>query len=214
MKFKAVLFDMDGVLIKSMPFHIRSWQKALHLADIPATKEELALLEGAPFKRTITLLSKKYKIPLTSHQHEAIYAMKKQLLAKEFVLFPYRGIFTLLRLLRSQGTRLALVTGSNKEFVHDIISHKFGGFFEVIVTGSDMKRGKPFPDPYVAALEQLNVAARSCLVIENAPLGIQSARAAKLRTYALATTLDASYLQEANRIFSNHKELLHYMRRG
>ena len=79
--------------------------------------------------------------------------------------------------------------------------------FEAIVTADDVRRFKPNPDPYLKALEKLKQEPEGCLVVENAPAGVQSAKAAGLTCYAVASTLPPPYLQASDRIFPSLKAL-------
>ena len=90
------------------------------------------------------------------------------------------------------------------------ISMPFTGveMLEAVVTGSDVKNGKPSPEPYLKALKLLRVKAKEAVAIENAPFGVRSAKAAGLRCLALETSLSKEYLKEADAIFPNIKNLL------
>ena len=79
--------------------------------------------------------------------------------------------------------------------------------FSVIVTGDDVKRGKPHPEPYLKALKKLKLKAKDVVVIENAPFGIDSARRARLMCLALSTSLPKTYLKDADFIFPSFKAL-------
>ncbi len=210
MRIKAIIFDMDGVLIESMKYHVISWRKALKTVKIFSTNKDLALLEGMSYLETINTLSKKYGISLTSKEKEEVYLTKKRILNEIYKLKVYPYILKLLNFLKNENLKLALVTGANKEFVSKIIEEKFNNFFEVIITGDDTQKSKPNPRPYLLALKKLNLNKDEAIVIENAPLGLESAKKANLKTFALTTTLNKSYLKKADKLFFNHKELFHF----
>lgn len=84
------------------------------------------------------------------------------------------------------------------------------GFAE-IVTSDDVSQHKPHPEPYLKASQALGVSAGDCLVVENAPAGIASARAAGAVCFALTTTLSPEHLGQANAIFAGLDELTHYL---
>ena len=79
--------------------------------------------------------------------------------------------------------------------------------FDVIISGDDTEKGKPNPEPYLAAMQKLNILPIESLVIENAPLGIQSAKTAGAYCIAITTTLGREYLKEADEVVKNHREL-------
>ena len=79
--------------------------------------------------------------------------------------------------------------------------------FQVVNDGEETKICKPSPEPYLKAVERLGVSKESCLVIENAPLGIRSAKSAGLRCIAVTSYLDQECLKEADLIIDNHREI-------
>ena len=80
--------------------------------------------------------------------------------------------------------------------------------FSAIITSDDVSFGKPNPEPYIKALNKLNLSSHQCIVIENAPLGIEAAKSAGITCFALETTLDRSYLTNADETFDSHLSLL------
>ena len=212
MLVNAIIFDMDGVLTDSMKYHIESWNYAFNQFDIFPSSEDFALLEGMSYKETIEFILKKYNTQLNQVEKDKIYSIKKDKLSEIFQFEIYPEIPPFINLLKKQNMKLALVSGANKEFVNRIINKYFKNYFEIIITGSDVKKGKPAPEPYLKAIEKLNCPIDKIIVIENAPLGIQSAKKAKLQTLALTTTLDKKYLKEADKIFPSHDELIDYVK--
>jgi beta-phosphoglucomutase len=108
------------------------------------------------------------------------------------------GIGPLLHDLRGRGYRLALVTGSARRVVDESLAPTgVTGLFEAVVTGDDVTHGKPDPEPYARAAAALDLPPGECLAVENARLGLRSARAAGMDCVALETTLDAEQLLDA-----------------
>ncbi|MBU4076564.1 MAG: HAD-IA family hydrolase, partial [Euryarchaeota archaeon] len=103
--------------------------------------------------------------------------------------------------------RLAVVSGSNRKTVHGLMNKFFPGAFRVIITGDDVKKSKPDPEPYLKAIERLCVLKKECIVIENAPLGIRSAKSAGLRCIAIPAYLGRESVKEADVIVDSHREL-------
>ena len=116
--------------------------------------------------------------------------------------------------MKNNGLKLAVVTGANKEFATKIVSNYFESYFDVLINGEDVKNSKPSPEPYLKALELLKLSSQEVLVIENAPLGIKSAKNANLEVLALQTTLEKSKLKEADLIFKNHEDLFQYVKQN
>jgi beta-phosphoglucomutase-like phosphatase (HAD superfamily) len=87
----------------------------------------------------------------------------------------------------------------------------YPGIFDVIVSGEDVKNGKPDPEPYEKAIAKLGLSKDECLVVENAPLGIESAKNAGVFCVGVPTYLDKTKLHEADIIVKNHAELIDYL---
>ena len=211
MIIKAVIFDMDGVLTNTMQFHIISWNYAFNQFDILPSDEDLALLEGMSYKETIETISKKYHKKLDIEDKDKIYSIKKEKLSEIVQYKTYPEVPELLNFLKKKNIKLALVSGANKEFVKSIVNKFFKDYFDIIITGNDVKKGKPNPEPYLKAIKELKFDSENIIVIENAPLGIQSAIDAGIKTFALTTTLNKRFLKNADKIFSSHVKLIKFI---
>ncbi len=212
MKIEAIIFDLDGVLIDSMKFNVASWNYAFNHFRIFPSKKDFLFLEGMSYKETIEYISEKYNKKILEHEKEKIYLLKKKKFSEIFKLKIYPDILNFLKYLQTKNIKLGLVSGANKEFVDKIVDKFFKDIFKVIISGNDIKKGKPDPEPYLAATKKLGCNAKNIFVIENAPLGIKNATGANLKTLAIATTLDKESLQCANKIFSSHQELIKYIK--
>jgi beta-phosphoglucomutase len=108
--------------------------------------------------------------------------------------------------------KLALVSGSHVDTIGKVVNKYFSNCFDVIITGSDLERGKPDPDPYLKAIEKLDILKNECMVIENAPMGITAARRAGIYCVAVATMLEPERLQHADLVLEDHAALIDYLR--
>jgi beta-phosphoglucomutase len=196
---QAIVLDMDGVVLDSMPDHLVTWQEALAPLGIELTAEQLYSLEGVPTEPTAERLIAQFLGRAASKEECARLAEEKR--ERFRVRFEPRlvtGMASLLHDLYGRGYRLALVTGSARSVVEEsLVPTGVADLFEVVVTGDEVGRGKPDPESYSTAARRLGVEAERCLAVENAPLGIESARAAGMVCVALATTLPAERLAEA-----------------
>ena len=209
---KAVIFDMDGVLIDSMKYHIYSWNKAFENFNLKATERELSLFEGMSFSETIDIISKGNNVILSKEEKDKLYYDKKRILNDIFKFELYDEILEILHFLKNNYLRLGLVTGSNKEFANKIVEKYFENLFDVIITSDDVENGKPNPEPYEKAKQNLGFNNSDFLVVENAPLGIESGKGAGLKVLALETTLSRIDLEKADLILKDHNELFNYIR--
>ena len=196
---QGILLDMDGVVLASPPLHLRTWQQTLAPLGVALRAEDLYPLEGMPTERTAQRLTERLLGQACSEEEaRRLAATKRALFREQFNPTFVPGIVPLLHDLRGRGVRLGLVTGSARRVVDESLAPSgVAALFDAVVSGDDVSRGKPDPEPYRAAAARLGLAPAACLAIENAPLGIRSARAAGMDCVALETTLPAGRLAEA-----------------
>ena len=109
---------------------------------------------------------------------------------------------------RRRGFKVALVTACALKNMQHSLNGERQAHFDFIITGDEVPRAKPFPDPFLTAAHQLGLRPEECVVVENAPLGIESARNAGMRCVAIETTLGKEYLTSADHVLQNIAELL------
>jgi HAD superfamily hydrolase (TIGR01509 family) len=206
--FKALIFDMDGVLINSEPLHERAKCEALKEAGIAVPEAlfanytgrsdkariyELAAAHGASEERCAEILGRKHRI------YESL----------EHTLLPVPGAVEFVHWAKCR-YRLALATsatGRNREAT--LKSLQIESMFEVVVDSASFSQPKPSPEVFEIALERLGLASTACLVIEDAVNGIVAARAAGCFTAGLTTSFSDVSLREAgaNIVVGSYSEL-------
>ena len=198
---KAVLFDMDGVLFDSMPNHSYAWSHAMTQFGLEMTAYEAYLHEGRTGSGTINVLAQRYwGRDATPEEVERIYAAKSKLFSTLPEPKPMPGALEALTAARELGCKIVLVTGSAQASLLEHLEQYYPGFFrqELMVTGFDVKRGKPDPEPYLMGLQKAGIRAGEAIVVENAPLGVESAHGAGIFTIAANTgPLEDSLLRDA-----------------
>jgi HAD superfamily hydrolase (TIGR01509 family) len=207
MRFEAIIFDMDGVILDSMPSHCRAWQQALREVDIEVDELDLYLREGMKWRQTIAELAGERGRSIAESEADEIYAAKRRYFHDAFRPRFFPGARQGLETLRRLGYRLALVTGSTRDVVERVLDKGLGDMFEVIVTSDQIGRGKPSPEPYAAAIERLKTDPSFCLAVENSPAGIASAKAAGLTCYAVTTSLPEEHLGGADLILAQPSDV-------
>ena len=209
---KAVLFDFDGVVVRSMESHYEGWRRALAEYGIDMSPEELYVMEGQTLEIVASQIARKFNIP---YEETARLIAKKEHYynqVKKMESYPY--LIDVLRWTREKGLKTGLVTGSTLTQVkHAIESFGLEEFFDVYVTADDIDESKPSPQPYLKAAEMLGVDPQDCVVIENAPLGIRSAKNAGMRCIAVTTTLPATFLKEADVVVTDFWEVLEALKK-
>ncbi|MDL2241822.1 HAD-IA family hydrolase [Bacteroidales bacterium OttesenSCG-928-L03] len=189
---KAVLFDMDGVLYDSMPSHVKAWHDTMAEFGVVSSPEEFYLFEGRTGASTINLLfNRTFQRNATQEEIERIYATKSQ----KFIDLeknrsrPMPGALEVLQRVKTMGLQRIIVTGSGQKSLFDKIENDFPNIFsrDLMVTAYDVQFGKPHPEPYLMGLKKGNIRAEEALVVENAPLGVESAHQAGIFTIAVNT---------------------------
>lgn len=180
---KLVMFDMDGVLFDTMPRHAQAWKRLTVELGLDIPELEFYLQEGRNGRGVIeTLLG-------LDADPESLYARKKAY----FNAMPEGGLIPgardVVSHIREKGLDAIVVTGSGQQKSFDRISREYAGLFrtEWMVTGNDVRHGKPDPEPYLTGLWKAGVNPDDAIVIENAPLGVKAGKAAGCFVIAVNT---------------------------
>lgn len=192
---------MDGVLFDSMPNHSYAWSHAMTQFGLEMTAYEAYLHEGRTGSGTINILAQRYwGRDATPEEIERIYAAKAATFNTCPEPKPMPDALEALTAAKKLGCKIVLVTGSGQAKLLESLEQHYPGFFrqELMVTGFDVKRGKPDPEPYLMGLEKAGIKAEEGIVVENAPLGVQAAKGAGIFTIAANTgPLEDSILKDA-----------------
>ena len=187
---KAIFFDMDGVIYDSMGNHSEAWSKAFGYLGFDFPLEQVYLNEGRTGSSTIHLLyQEKLGRPATNEEIDLIYGKKSELFEKLPKPEPMPGISRLMERAKSVGMEIWVVTGSGQELLLEELCNDFSGLVQKgkIISGKDVTNCKPHPEPYLTALSKSGYAADQVVVIENAPLGVEAAKAAGIFTIGVNT---------------------------
>lgn len=187
---KAALIDMDGTLYDSMPRHVKAWSLLSDELGIAHDPDEFYLYEGMTGRATLRLLFKRANRPEPSEgEVKRLYGRKTELFNSLPAVVPMDGAAEMLETLRHRGIKRVLVTGSGQHSLIDRLQNDFPGAFnaELMITSADVVHGKPNPEPYIIAMERAGVKPEESLVIENAPLGVESGASSGAFTVGLTT---------------------------
>jgi len=174
---RAVLFDMDGLLVDSEPLWFEVERAVMARLGGQWGEADQRALIGGSLDRTVSWLLAKAAAPASREDvaRWLVDEMAALILARGLPLQPGAG--PLLAALDAAGVPCALVTASSRAIM-DAVLTVTGLSFDVTVCGEDVRRGKPDPEPYLLAAARLGVPAAGCVVLEDSPTGIAAARAA------------------------------------
>ena len=209
--FKAVIFDMDGVLVNSEPFYVEVEQKKFRQLGLMVSEEEHQTYQGTATDRMWQLIKERHGV---SQPVEELVEMTNKLVTPYFQslekINPMPGVEKLIKKLKETGTPLALASSSYPDVIK-IILQKAGlsNYFEVVVDSQMAGSSKPEPDIFLLAAKKLKVEPENCLVIEDSKNGIAAAKAAGM--FCVAYAGPGSELQDqrqADFVISDFSELL------
>lgn len=199
MKYKAIHFDMDGVIADTELLHMAAEQQACRDYDINYDPACWAGFKGMTARAVFGYLLEEYGDP-QKHTVEELIDHKTNIFLElaQTKLEPIDGALDFLQWARDNHETMALVTSSNRRVQECIIgSFGIGHYFDSIVTGDDIVNGKPHPEPYLCSLKKTGALAEHSVVIEDSMSGIKSALAARCSVLAIATSHSVDELKSA-----------------
>jgi len=204
----AVIFDMDGVIVDSMPYHFIAWYEALRPFGVRINCFDVYSKEGEKWEISMREFLLRAHVRPTKKLLRAVFRSREKIFRKYFKQYIFKDAPEILGCLKENGYRLALVTGTSSGEIKKILPGKIRKYFEFLVAGDDVRKGKPFPDPYLKAAKLLKLPPSACVVVENAPYGIESAKRAGMFCVAVTTSLPARYLNKADAVVGSLKEVI------
>jgi beta-phosphoglucomutase len=184
----ALIFDLDGVVVDSMPTHTLAWERYLESHGIDPANVE-GRMHG---KRNDDLVRELFDAPHLDDRAVFEHGAAKERLFRELMgaTFNDKLVPGIREFLAKASERVPLAVGTNAEPANvDFILNGAGirKYFRAIVDGSQVARAKPAPDVYLRGAQLMKVAPANCIVFEDSPVGIQAARAAGMRLVGLLT---------------------------
>jgi beta-phosphoglucomutase len=206
-KPKAIICDMDGVIVDSMPYHFLAWYEALRPYGISVKCFDVYIREGERWQKSLEDFLKGSGISPSKKLFKKVLTARRKLFRNKFKRFVFKGAREFLICLKKKGYLLGLATATTSAGVKEILPKNIECLFDYIVTGDHIKKGKPYPEPYLKAAQSLGVKPGECVVIENAPYGIISAKKAGMFCIAITSSLPKEYLKGADVIADNLYEV-------
>jgi HAD superfamily hydrolase (TIGR01509 family) len=204
MKYKAFLFDLNGTMINDLSYHVNAWYRILNELGANISKERA---KAECYGKNQELLERVLPGRFSEEEKNKISLEKERQYQKEFSpnLKLINGLELFLKKSKKAGTGMAIGSAaiqSNIDFVLDGLGIR--KYFDAIVSADDVMLSKPDPETYIACADKLGMAARDCLVFEDAPQGAESARNAGMDCVIITT----SYKREK---FRNYNNIIHFI---
>lgn len=199
---KAIIFDMDGVLIEAKDWHYEALNKALSLFGFEISRyDHLVTFDGLPTSRKLEMLSVERGLPRSLHKF--INEMKQQY-TMDYVYTCCKPRFIhqyALSRLNAEGYRLALASNSIRKTVELMLDKAdLSQYMEFMLSNQDVKKAKPDPEIYLTAIEHLGLKPEECLIAEDNQNGIQAALASGAHLFKVDTVNDVTYTNIKRRI--------------
>lgn len=201
-KIKAVIFDMDGVLIDAKEWHYEALNRALGLFGYTISRyDHLVTFDGLPTAKKLEMLSIERGLPVSLHKF--INEMK-QIYTMEYVYMRCKPLFVhqyALSRLKSEGYELALASNSVRITV-DMMMEKadLNQYLTFSLSNQDVTKSKPDPEIYNTAIKRLGLAADECLIVEDNPNGVKAALSSGASLLKVENVYDVTYANIKNRI--------------
>lgn len=196
MDIKAVLFDMDGVLIDTEALILEAAIIGLKEFGVNAVPEDFTPFIGGGETRYLGGPAEKYGVPFDPKMKEVVYAIYADLL-KQHPDAVYDGVLNVIEYVKSKYKAAVCSAADLPKVKHNL--NAIGvtpAFFNALVTGSDVTRQKPFPDIFLKGAEKLGVPPENCVVIEDSLNGMRAAKAAGAACVAVTTAFDAETIRK------------------
>lgn len=187
--FRAVIFDMDGVLIDSEAAYVDELVEVLGAHGLDVTRSEICRLVGCSQRTYAATLARWFeRNGLGSYAPEEAVALYDRWAAGrsyDYAALLNPGVPETLEALRAAGVRLALASSSPMDNIEDVLGQcGIADAFEVVVSGEQFQESKPNPEIYLHAVDVLGVPARSCCCVEDSVYGIEAGKRAGLTVFA------------------------------
>lgn len=204
----AAIFDMDGTMVDNTPYHYKTW-KALYekydkgelsnetykaeISGVPIIDTMRGLFPKADEKTLASLVSEKEKL------YQQIYAP---------FIAPVNGLENMLIELKSSGMKLAMASSATVDDIKFVLQHvPVRQYFDVIIDGNRVSKGKPNPQIFLKAAADLNILPEDCVVFEDSIAGIKAGNAAGMKVIGVTTAHPATQLQPTNLTINDYTEL-------
>lgn len=203
-EFKAFLFDLNGTMIDDMDYHVRSWHRILNSLGAEITKEQA---KAECYGKNHELIERIFPGRFSAAEKDRMSVEKEKQYQEEYrpslALIP--GLMELLMEAKKKNIRMAIGSAAimfNIDFVLDGLNIRH--YFDAIVSADDVTRSKPDPETYLKCASLLGIDPQDCLVFEDVPKGVESARNAGMKSMVLTTMHDQHEFGQFDNVVGFH----------
>jgi len=205
---KAIIFDLDGVIVDTAVFHYQAWKRLAHEYGFDFTPDQNERLKGISRLESLDILLSIGEIKIDSKEEKNKLATKKNNWYRENILkmtpsdiLP--GVKNFLIDLKNTNYKIAI--GSSSKNAGTILEKiGFDGFFDAVIDGTKITNSKPDPEVFLKAAEELNINPANCLVFEDAAAGIEAAKKARMLAIGVG---EFKNLSEADKIIPDFRNI-------
>ncbi|CEG58767.1 HAD family hydrolase [Legionella fallonii] len=221
MKYKAIIFDFDGVLFDSEPIHLQAYNEVLSdLGFNISEKEYFQRYVGLSDKELFSLLFKDKDILYEAKQINTLMTQKvyayKAIIDHNDSLEGLFHVHNFIRTYVEKVEHFAICSGATREEINATLNKLDNGelkkYFKHIVTIDDVSKGKPSPEGYLLTARHLDIHPQYCLAIEDTPKGASAAKNAGMSIAALTSSLDYSHFNNVDLIAQNYDDIDHWIK--
>jgi len=199
-KVMGVIWDMDGVIADTAPYHLKAWQKVFQKRGVNFTEDDFKHHFG---QRNDTITRNTLGEQISQSEIDTVAGEKEETFRKLVSqnIKPLPGAIKLMKALSEYGIKIALASSAPIENIR-LVTQSLGidNCFQTIVSGRDVAEGKPSPQGFLLAAQKLGVEPKHCIVIEDAIAGVSACKRAGMRCIAVTNTHPRESLTEADHI--------------
>lgn len=179
---KAALVDLDGTLADSLDSLYHAYERFLSRFSVGATREEFAELMGPTLPEIVAILKQRHGLGASVEELLEVYEGVLDALYANNIR-PLPGAEKMLKRFKAKGMQIAVVTSAKRSLAkHFLKGNGLDQYIDKIISGEDVKEGKPSPEIYLRALKELEISADEAIAVEDSPAGFASAEGAGIKT--------------------------------
>lgn len=176
---KAILFDMDGVIVDSEPIYMQNMYEFVQFHGVDVSLNDIYKVIGTTMETTWEMLGAYFEPKLSAKETETLYRQTPQKMVFNYKDAKMPHLYFLLDYLKENKIKIALASASPKATIEQVLETlEIKDYFDFYISGEEVENSKPSPDVYLALLDKLNLNADEVIVIEDSTLGIRAGKSA------------------------------------